>query len=160
MFKKRRPEGKVQVYPTSSSAAPSDHRAYPSRHPDDAWQHANAYEESREALQARLGPEDEGGPFVAKVFPVQRADGTAFVYTTWTEGITTLLPAADVILLAEQPTAADGQPTLTRVRWDVVAEECADECWKVEPDLTPPRVRTIAWPTSETLAWLKARRLD
>jgi hypothetical protein len=133
---------------------------YPSRHPDDAWQHANYYEEGREALQALVGPEDEGGQFVAKAFPVKQPDGTAFVYTTWTEGITTLLPAADVILLAEQPAAPDGEPTFTRVRWDVVAEECADECWEVQPDLTPPRVRTVAWPTSEALARLKARRLD
>jgi hypothetical protein len=64
------------------------------------------------------------------------------------------------MLLVEQPASLDGEPTFTRVRWDVVGEECPDECWEVQPDLTPPRVRTVAWPTSEALVWLKARRLD
>jgi hypothetical protein len=41
--------------------------------------------------------------------------------------------------------------TFTRVRWDVVAEECADECWEVRPGLEPPRVQTIAWPSKEAL---------
>jgi hypothetical protein len=160
VFGKRRPKGKLQEYPTSGQTPVSDYRTYPSRHPDDAWRHADAYEQGREALQAEVGPEEEGGPFVAKAFPMQRPDGTAFVYTTWTEGVPTLLPAADVILLAEQPTSSDGKPTFTRVRWDVVAEECADECWEVRPDLKPPMVQTIAWPSKEALAWLKAQRLD
>jgi hypothetical protein len=97
---------------------------------------------------------------VAKAFAMQLPEGTAFVYTTWTEGIQTLLPPADVILLAEQPLSADGEPEMTRVRWDVVAEACADDCWEVQQHLRPPRVLTVGWPSSETLTWLKERALD
>ena len=53
-----------------------------------------AYEEQRQRLQVRLlatGQAEE--LFVAKVFAVQRPDGGAHTYTTWTEGVKTLLPS-------------------------------------------------------------------
>jgi hypothetical protein len=70
-----------------------------------------------------------------------------------------LLPAADVVLLVEQPSKADAEPTMTWVRWDVTAEVCADACWKVMPEFEPPRILTKEWPSPEQLELLKSRKL-
>ena len=101
MFKRRRateaPE--PQTYPTSSNLTPGPFAEYPRREPAAAAAHAAHYEEQRQRLQAKLeaqGRSDE--LFVAKVFAVQRPDGGAHTYTTWTEGIKTLLPPADVLI--------------------------------------------------------------
>ena len=160
MFGRRTADPAKQSYPTTSAPATGDPRSYPTRHPDDAWRHADAYEQGREELVARLWTGGSGIPFVAKAFAVGRPDGGAHTYTTWTEGIETLLPAADVVLLVEQPASPEVSPQMTRVRWDVAAEACADGCWKVMEGLHPPRVLTVAWPSQQTLDWLKARSLD
>ena len=96
---------------------PGPFAEYPNRHPMAAAQHAETYEEQQQRLQARLlatGQAEE--LFVAKVFAVQRPDGGAHTYTTWTEGVKTLLPPADVVLLVEQPALRDAQPVMTWVR--------------------------------------------
>lgn len=97
--------------------------------------------------------------FVAKAFAMTRQDGESYTYTTWTEGVRTLLPAADVVLLVEQPASADEAPQMTWIRWDVVAEVCADECWKVMPEFDPPRILTAEWPTPSHLSMLMDRAL-
>jgi len=147
-------------YATSSDVAPGEPTEYPTRERRDVAVHAELYEEQRARLQeelARMEQPDE--LFVAKVFGVQRPDGTAHTYTTWTEGIATLLPAADVVLLVEQPTEAGAEPTMTWVRWDVTAQVCADTCWKAMPEFEPPRILTKEWPSPGQLELLKSRKL-
>jgi hypothetical protein len=118
------------------------------------------YEEQRARLQGELAK--SGRPdelFVAKVFALQRPDGGAHTYTTWTEGILTLLPPADVVLLVEQPPDADSEPAMTWVRWDVTAHVCADTCWQVMADFDPPRILARDWPSPEQLDVLKRQKL-
>ena len=170
VFKRRRnePDDEFQAdatisnvsYATTSDVAPEPYAEYPNRPPDAAALHERQYNEQRERLNAflaRTGQSDE--LFVAKVFAVRRPDGGVHTYTTWTEGVNTLLPAADVILLVEQPVEQDADPVMTRVRWNVVASVCADDCWVVMPELKPLRIRTRAWPQPDQLAELKAKSL-
>jgi hypothetical protein len=147
-------------YATTSDVVPGPFAEYPNRHPMAAAQHAQAYEEQRQRLQVRLlatGQAEE--LFVAKVFAVQRPDGGAHTYTTWTEGVKTLLPPADVVLLVEQPSQPDAKPVMTWVRWDVTAHVCADDCWELMLDFQPPRLLTVGWPTPGQLESLKSRKL-
>lgn len=138
---------------------PEDGHAYPNRHPTNAAKHADAYEQGREALQQDLLALDPGAPFVAKAFAMGRADGGAHTQTTWTQGVPTLLPAVDVICLIEDPPTPGSDPVLSFLRWDVVAEACADDCWELREDLTPPRLFTKAWPTPPTLDRLRNLKL-
>jgi hypothetical protein len=148
----------MRHYATASGRAAGPYSVWPDRHPEAAATHAHHYEAGRQALCDELvATGDPRAPFPAKVFAFQRPDGVAYTSTTWTEGVTTLLPAADVIVFVEQPRSAD--PIITNVRWDVVAEICADSCWAVQPDLQPIRLLTTAWPSPEQLAELKARKL-
>ena len=161
MFGRRRSEDRIlRSYATTSDVVPGPFAKYPDRDPMAAARHAEAYEEGRQRLQASLlaaGQSEE--LFVAKIFAVQRTDGGAHTYTTWTEGVKTLLPAADVVLLVEWPDQSDAQPVLTWVRWDVTAQVCADECWKIMPEFQPPRLLTVGWPTPGQLESLKSRKL-
>ena len=102
----------------------------------------------------------EGAPFVATVRAVRGSDGC---YTTsiWGEGVLTLLGGVDVIRILEQTPGDDQSPVYaTDVRWNVVAEACADTCWQIQEDLDPVRVLTVAWPSPEQRVWLKARALQ
>jgi len=159
MFGRQRSDDRIpRSYATTSNVVPGPFAEYPNRDPIAAAEHAQAYEEQRQRLQALLlasGQADE--LFVAKGFAMQRPDGGAHTYTTWTEGVKTLLPAADVVLLVEQP--AQPRPVMTWVRWDVAAHVCADDCWKIMPDFKPPRLLTIGWPTPGQLESLKCRKL-
>lgn len=150
----------TQRYATSSDVTPGEPTAYPDREAQEVSLHAQIYEQQCALLRdelAQMGQADD--LFVAKLFAVQRPDGGAHTYTTWTEGIRTLLPTADVVLLVEQPPTADAQPTMTWVRWDVTAQVCADSCWKVMPAFEPPRILTKEWPSPEQLDLLKSRKL-
>jgi hypothetical protein len=161
MLRRQRSDDRIpRGYATTSDIVPGPFAEYPNRHPMAASQHAQTYEEQRQRLQARLqvmGQAEE--LFVAKVFAVQRPDGGAHTYTTWTEGVKTLLPPADVVLLVEQPAWPEAKPAMTWVRWDVTAHACADDCWEIMPDIQPPRLLTVGWPTPEQLESLKSRKL-
>ena len=166
MFRRQRSDDRIlRTYATTSNVVPGPFAEYPDRDPKAAAEHAQAYEEQRQRLQAMA--EASGDPeelFVAKVFAVQRQDGGAHTYTTWTQGVKTLLPPADVVLLVEWPDAqrvmtSDDQPVMTWVRWDVTAQVCADGCWKIIPGFQPPRLLTVGWPTPEQLESLKSRKL-
>ena len=147
-------------YATSSDVVPGEPTEYPNREPEAAARHAQVYEEQRVLLQEELAAVGQADDlFVAKVFAVQGPDGTAHTYTTWTEGILTLLPAADAVLLVEQPPTVDTNPTMTWLRWDVTAHVCADTCWKVMPEFEPPRILTQEWPSPEQLDLLKSQKL-
>ncbi len=139
---------------------PGDFDQYPDRDPSAAAAHAQHYEQQRERLQAKLEAQGRSDDlFVAKTLAVQRPEGGAHTYTTWAEGIKTLLPAADVVLLVEQPVEANAKPAMTWLRWDVTAQICADQYWTVMPDFDPPRVLTVGWPSPQELEVLKSRKL-
>jgi len=162
VFGRNRPakEGFPREYATTSNVVPGPFNEYPNRDPMAAALHAQRYEEQRERLQAKLAARGQGDElFVAKVFAVRRPDGGAHTYTTWTEGIKTLLPPADAVLLVEQPVEPDTKPAMTLVRWDVTAQVCADDCWQVMPDFRPPRILTVGWPAPAQLELLKSRSL-
>lgn len=160
MFRRKQRDGSQQTFATTSDVVPGPFDECPTRAPEAAAEHAGLYEQQRERLTAQLEAEGQADElFVAKVFAVQRPDGGAHTYVTWTESIKTLLAPADVVLLVEQPPTAETKPTMTRVRWDVVAQVCADDCWKVMPKFNPPRIVTVGWPTEEQLADLKRRKL-
>jgi hypothetical protein len=166
MFRRRRSDDRIlRSYATTSNVVPGPFAEYPNRVPKAAAQHAQTYEDQRQRLQAMQEAKGDAEElFVAKLFAVQRQDGGAHTYTTWTQGVKTLLPPADVVLLVEWPDAQrvmtlDDQPVMTRVRWDVTAQVCADNCWKVIPGFQPPRGLTIGWPSPEQLESLKIRKL-
>jgi hypothetical protein len=162
MFRRsgKRTDRVARGFATSSDVVPGEPTEYPDRDPEAAALHAQAYEAQRVRLQAELAETGQADDlFVAKVFAVQRPDGGAHTYTTWTQGILTLLPAADVVLLVEQPPTAATDPTMTRVRWDVTAQVCADTCWKVMPDFDPPRILTKSWPSVAQMERLKSEEL-
>jgi hypothetical protein len=153
-------EGVPRSYATTSDVVPGEPTQWPEREPEAAALHAQAYEEQRLRLEAELSQSGRADQlFVAKVFPVQRPDGGAHTYTTWTEGVLTLLPPADVVLLVEQPPTADTEPAMTWVRWDVAAQVCADACWKAMPEFNPPRILGRTWPSPGQLDLLKSRKL-
>jgi hypothetical protein len=158
----RRSKGEaVQSYATTSNVVPGPFAEWPRREPDATVLHEQQYNQQRERLNAMLAAQGQMEEmFVAKVFAVSRTGGGSHTYTTWTEGVHTLLPAADVILLVEQPADAASQPPMTWARWDVVASLCAGDCWAVMADFQPPRVRTQRWPRPDQLAELKARALS
>ena len=158
--RKLEPDGSPRTFATTSNVQPGPFDEFPKRDPDAAAAHASHYEQQRERLVAKLDAQGRSSDlFVAKVFAVQREDGGAHTYVTWTEGIKTLLAPADVVLIVEQPPEANAQPTMTWVRWDVTAQLCADDCWQPMPDFDPPRVLTVGWPTPQQMGTLKTRKL-
>lgn len=162
VFRRRRkePDRIPRSFATTSRVSPGPFDEYPNREPEAAWAHANHYEEQRKRLVAKLEAQGRSDDlWVAKVFAVQRPDGGAHTYVTWTEGIKTLLAPADVVLLVEQPPEAAAKPAMTLVRWDVTAHVCADDCWKLMLDFDPPRLLTVGWPTPHQLEVLKSRKL-
>jgi hypothetical protein len=79
--------------------------------------------------------------------------------TTWSEGPTTVLPLADVVVLFELPKTIDAEPQVTHVRWDVLARVCGAGCWRLVPGLDPPRVITRRWPDDQELEVLRGLSL-
>jgi hypothetical protein len=104
---------------------------------------ATTYTEQQEALQIRLGEDI----FVASCLDVKDKHGTEFTFTTWGHEVTSLLPRAERV-------AVDAGPSLV-VTWDVLVEYAGD-CLVLEPDLDPPRWRTVRWPSRAQIAKLRA----
>jgi hypothetical protein len=77
--------------------------------------------------------------------------------TTWGQDVTTLLPVADVIGLSE---FGDETVRVGRYAWDDVARFVADDCWRVQADMQPPRVLASGWPPPEVFERLRAHALD
>jgi hypothetical protein len=161
MFKKRAKSAPM-TYSTRSGAGHGLVTEWPSRAKDDAARHAAAYNEQKprlEAQVAKLGKTSEE-MFIPAVFAMERPEGGAYTWTSWTQGIPAMLPPSDVIFMVEQPATADGPFLTMRVRWDVVADLCADTCWKAQPEFTPPRVLIVGWPTPAEIEALKGKALE
>ncbi|GAA2398987.1 hypothetical protein Cme02nite_07830 [Catellatospora methionotrophica] len=89
--------------------------------------------------------------FVASLIAAARPDEPAITVTTWTDGITSLLPEADFISFVR-----DGE-AWGRVPWRDVAKLVDLE---PEPLLAPTRYRVTDWPPAETMSQLRAHAVD
>ncbi len=90
---------------------------------------------------------------VGALLAVAPADGgPAQTIATWTEGVETLLPAADTVAFVRADTGME-----FRAPWPVVAEHAG---LTPEPLLSPARYRVAAWPSAEVLAELRRHALD
>lgn len=106
------------------------------------------YQAQKEVLQARLGDD----VFVASYTGVQAPDGSVFSYSTWTEGVHTLLPKTDEVALIF---GNMDDPTVHRVPWARL-EEIAGRYLTRVPELEPPRWRVNEWPDAVMLERLAA----
>ncbi|WP_155373783.1 hypothetical protein [Catellatospora vulcania] len=89
--------------------------------------------------------------FVAALIAAARPDEPAITVTTWTDGITSLLPEADFVAFVR-----DGE-TWGRVPWHEVARLA--ELTPV-PLLAPTRYQVGGWPAPEVMAQLRAHAVD
>lgn len=109
------------------------------------------YQTQKEVLQARLGED----MFVASYVGVQKQDGSVLSYATWTEGVASLLPKVDELVLVSGDL---DEPTVHRIAWSVFEEIAGAYVVRV-PDLHPPRFRAMEWPDPATLEQLRSRAL-
>ena len=124
---------------------PADHSAYA------AVRHASIL-----LAMSSYGPQTEylrdiartGDPHPASLKGVRSDSGEEFTATTWTDGVDSLLPQADLVLFPQ-----DGAPAL-RIPWDVVADEAS---LLPEPGFHPARYRVGTWPAPEVMERMKAR---
>jgi hypothetical protein len=135
---------------------------WPTRDSREAARHAETYNNQKPRLEAHVAsfgktPDDM---FIPQAFAMDRPETGAYTWTTWTQGVPAMLPPSDVIFMVEQPATPDGPFLSMKVRWDVVADLCADTCWVPQPALKPPRVLTVAWPEPAQIDTLKQLALD
>jgi hypothetical protein len=110
---------------------------------------SSEYRAQGEVLQRRYGE----GLFVSSYVGVQRKDGSVSSYTTWTEGVPSLLPQADEIVFVIDP--GSPSPRSHRLPWRRAVANLG-ECLVPEPGVDPPRWRSKGWPGEELLAKLEA----
>jgi hypothetical protein len=113
---------------------------------------ASEYEAQKGALETehiREGIDVHVGALVAAA----RDDGSLFTVAVWSDGVDTLLPAADFVGFVAAGRKAD---TFT-VPWASVAAEVS-----LTPvdGLYPMRYRVTAWPASEAMDRLRARAVE
>lgn len=87
---------------------------------------------------------------VASLMLMGRPDGSVFTVTTWTDGVDTLLPRADLVGFA----TADGRTEPFFVPWPVVVEETG---LVPAAGTAPQRYSVTAWPAEPVLARLRER---
>jgi hypothetical protein len=106
---------------------------------------SSAYAEQKTRLDTTARA---GAPFVAELLLVEhRDDGRALTVATWGASAPTLLPRADVIVLA-------GASWRFAVRWCVLEARVAARCWTLRNDLLPARIEATRWPSDSDLAAL------
>jgi hypothetical protein len=124
---------------------PADHPAYAAVKHASILLAMSAYSPQTEYLRDTAGI---GDPFPASLKGFRNAVGAEFTGTTWTDGVDSLLPQADLVFFPQ-----DGAPAL-QIPWDVVAEEAS---LLPEPGFHPARYRVGAWPRPEVMERMKAR---
>jgi hypothetical protein len=107
------------------------------------------YQAQKEALEKEI----EEDVFVASCFAERRKDGSVSSYTTWAEGVSSLLPEADEIILGY---GSENDRTHLRVPWGAF-QELAGGCLTEVSGLNPRRYRTGDWPSEQTLSALRGR---
>jgi len=110
---------------------------------------SSSYAEQKTRLDAGARA---GGPFVAELLLVEhRDDARPVTVTTWGARVPTLLPRADIVVLA-----ADSWRFA--VAWSTLESRVAATCWTIRSDLRPMRIETRAWPSRSVLDALFAVR--
>jgi uncharacterized protein YtpQ (UPF0354 family) len=89
--------------------------------------------------------------FVGNLLGLERPGEPAFTVAAWTDGITSLLPAAHFISFTR------GGVVEMRVPWQVVADQID---LRPEPLLTPLRYRVDSWPPAEVIEALRVHAAD
>ena len=92
--------------------------------------------------------------FVASYGSIRAKNGIERSYTTWGEGVDSLLPRTELVALAGGPIEGPGKWSAL-VPWEDVAR-LAGECLEIQTDLDPPRFRTVAWPSPDVVAELRS----
>jgi hypothetical protein len=107
------------------------------------------YDVQQERLQKQLGED----VFVAPYKGLRGESGSVFSFTTWTKGVSTLLPKADQVAMVCEPETETG--AVFRVPWSTLVDMVGD-CLVRDAALEPPRWRTARWPEEQVLAKLRA----
>jgi hypothetical protein len=131
--------------------------ALPAGHPlasDVAVGHAMLalaeYEAQKEALKPRI----EEDVFIASFKAMKREDGSVYSFATWTEGVPTLLPETDEVLLVADPVEEGQEREFLRVAWTTFVE-LAGEWLEREEGIHPARWRASGWPDEGVMRKLR-----
>lgn len=122
---------------------PADHPAHAAIRRAQAQLAVGVYHAQTEKLRA--GEEREGA--IMELLHVRAPDGSEYTMTSWTDGVTNLLPAADFICFVT------GEGDVFRVAWDVV---CGLASLELAAEYDPPRYRVHDHPPAEIMTRLRA----
>lgn len=119
------------------------------------------YEQQQPALEARLAA--AGRELLVAAYTLVENDEESFSYCVWGEGVDSLLPRTDWVVLAGLSavggTAEDKNRWFARVRWNDL-QRVATGCLRLEPSSSPERYHTRRWPDSEELEELRSLAAD
>lgn len=136
----------------------ADHALAARIHESEVHLAAVEYGAQKRMLEAQL--EQRGQDvFVASYSVVQRPDdGRVLSYCTWGENVDSLLPHTELVGFVGGDLESDDAWHFL-VPWEAVEREAGD-CWRPEPGLEPPRMRTVHWPDAELLERLRQHATD
>jgi hypothetical protein len=112
------------------------------------------YHSQKDHLNA-LYDRDGTDIFVASYGSIRGKDGIERSYTSWGEGIDSLLPKTELLAIGGDGNGTEGGKWLALVPWEDV-ERIASGCLRLDPECDPPRYRTVRWPEPAQIAELRA----
>lgn len=125
---------------------PADSAAYPRFKRMAVQWLGSLHAEQKRLLEAARSPDDDENPFVATFSAVEKPDGEVVTYCVWGEGVDTLLPVTDKLVIMK----LGHKGPVALASWDRVAE-CAGDLF--EPtDHYPARFRVRRIPDDDALA--------
>ncbi|MFL6116679.1 MAG: hypothetical protein ACJ786_35790 [Catenulispora sp.] len=124
---------------------PADHPAHPAVKHATILLAMSTYGPQTEYLRDVAGPDD---PFPASLKGVRSPEGAEFTGTTWTDGIVSLLPHADLVFFPRP-----GEPMM-QIPWDIVADEAG---LTPAENFHPARYRVGSWPAPDVMQRMRER---
>jgi len=115
------------------------------------------YGEQKEVLD-KVHERDGVDLFVASLNGIRRDDGRAITWCMWGEGIDSLLPVAELVMLASEK-EGDEKGDNFLVPWAIV-EETMGKAWKKEPGHDPTRIHPPSFPSKAQLKRLHAAAVE
>lgn len=126
---------------------PMNHVLYPKFQEMRARYLQGEYAEQKSLIEKLQERELSQAPFVATYSVLQKKDSAEILsYAVWGDGVDTLLPEADRVVLIKTPDRTEGFVPWSRVR-EVMGESMVEV-----PDLYPKRFRVRTFPTDEQIA--------
>jgi hypothetical protein len=117
------------------------------------------YAEQKEVLD-KVHERDDIDLFVATLNGVLRPDGRPVTWCMWGEEIDSLLPVAELVMLAGQTDEGDEDSGWSFfVPWSL-AEATMGKAWRPEPKHHPLRVHPRGWPTKAQMKRLRAGAVE